>query len=249
MNLVGLMSKILPEGKFKDFLRFPVYWFLNKMKFVKKELTISKEVKGFFYFAPKEEPEEINEIKEYLKRYNLKKGDSVIDCGAYRGYFTVLASKLVGEEGKVIAIEPDPFNVMLLKKNIKANKLNNVIIIQKGLSNKEIEIGWSIGGIVSQINRSKLFKIKTTTIDNIFKKTRLGTVDFIKMDIEGAEIEALYGAANTLRHTKNLAIASYHIVNGKKTCFEVEKILKQKKFKVKTEKAGQLITFAELKKK
>jgi FkbM family methyltransferase len=247
MNIIGLISKLIPEGNFKDFFRFPVYWFLNKIKFIKRELTLYKKIKGFFYFAPKEKAEEINEIKDYLKKYDLKKGDSVIDCGAYRGYFTVLASKLVGKKGKIVAIEPDPSNVIQLKKNIKANKLKNVVVIQKGLSNKEAKVGWSMGGIISQVNKSKVFKIKTTTIDNIFKKLRLNNVSFIKMDIEGAEIEALNGATRALRHTKNLAIASYHIVNGEKTCFAVERILNRNNFKVRTEDVGQLITFARLK--
>lgn len=246
MKILTRLSKLLPEGMIKDILRYPVYIILNKIKFVKKEIALYKNIKGIFCFLPNEKPAGFKEIKGYLDKYIPKKGDVVIDCGAYAGYFAVLASKLVGKEGKVIAIEPDIFNRNLLRKNIKANSLNNVIIIDNGLSDKESTINWSVGGIISQAGKSKIFKIKTTTFDMLYKKLHLKKIDFIKMDIEGAEISALNGAKNSLKHAKNIAIASYHVVNGKKTCFEVEKILKESKFNTVTKKAaGQLVTFGE----
>lgn len=245
MGILTLLSKIIPEGNVKDILRYPVYSILNRIKFVKKEVTLYKDIKGVFCFLPGEKPEGVEEIKGYLNKYIPKKGDIVIDCGAHIGYFTVLASKLVGKEGRVIAVEPDLFNRMALKKNIKANNLNNITIIKKGLSNKEGTIGWSVGGIVSQAGKSKIYKVKTTTFDKLYENLNLNKIDLIKMDIEGAEIKALNGAKNTLKHTKNIAIASYHVVNGKKTCFKVEKILKQNKFKVITKDIGQVITFGD----
>ena len=245
MEFLTKLSKLLPEGKFKDILRYPVYSILNHIKFVKKEIKLYKGIKGIFCFLPNEKPVEFEEVKGYLDKYELKKGDIVFDCGAHVGYFTVLASKLVGKEGRVIALEPDIFNNILLRKNIKANNLNNVVVINKGLSDKESVISWFVGGIVSQEGKSKIFKVKTTTLDKLCKDLRLKKVDFIKMDIEGAEIRALKGAKSMLNKTKNVAIASYHIVDGKKTCFEVERILKSG-FKVKTKNAAnQLITFGE----
>ena len=244
MKIISIFSKIIPEGSFKDTMRFPIYWFLNKLKFVKKELILHKNIKGYFYFYPWEKLHEYENIGDYFNYYLPKKGDIVIDAGSFIGQFTVAASRLVGDKGKVIAIEPDPFNRTNLKKTIKANKLHNVIIISKGLSDKQNNIGWSVGGIVSKRGKSKIFTIKTTTLDNIFEKLKLKNVELIKMDIEGAEIEAMNGAKELLKHTKNLAIASYHIIKGKKTCFEIEKILKKSNFRVKTINIGQLITFA-----
>ena len=60
-----------------------------------------------------------------IKR-NVKKNDVVIDLGAHIGYYTLMMAKLVGESGKVFAFEPEPRNLVLLKKNIKVNCYNNI---------------------------------------------------------------------------------------------------------------------------
>ncbi len=244
MWILHCLSKILPEGAVKDILRYPIYTALNKLKFAKRTITLYQDITGIFYCLPTEKPAGYEEMKGYLRNYALKKGDVVIDCGAYVGYFTVLASKLIGETGQVIAIEPDFFNRRILRKNIKANNLNNVTIIDRGLGNIESIIGWSVGGIISQAGKSQIFKVKTTTLNILYQKLHLKTIDFIKMDIEGAEINALNGADDLLKHAHNLAIASYHVIDGKKTCFEAEKILRVNGFKTETKRsAGQLVTF------
>lgn len=63
----------------------------------------------------------------------LNDGDMVIDAGANAGVFTVMASYLVGESGRIIAVEPDPENLATLKKNIEINSLKNVEVVEKAL--------------------------------------------------------------------------------------------------------------------
>lgn len=63
----------------------------------------------------------------------LKHGDTVIDAGANSGVFTVMASYLVGESGRIIAVEPDPEDLGTLKKNIEINSLKNVEVVEKAL--------------------------------------------------------------------------------------------------------------------
>jgi len=62
-----------------------------------------------------------------LFKKSIKRGMVVLDIGANIGYYTLLAARLVGDEGKVFAFEPDPYNYSLLRKNIEANRYNNVI--------------------------------------------------------------------------------------------------------------------------
>ena len=69
----------------------------------------------------------------YEKNYTLKKGDVVIDIGANIGTFSIKAAKIVGDEGKIIAIEPAPGNLEFLRRNVEANGLRNVVIISKGV--------------------------------------------------------------------------------------------------------------------
>ena len=66
----------------------------------------------------------------------IEKGDTVLDLGSHIGYYTLIAAELVGEKGKVFAFEPEPTNFVLLKKNIKINNYQNVIPVQKAVSNK-----------------------------------------------------------------------------------------------------------------
>ena len=77
---------------------------------------------------------------------NIKKGDTVIDIGAGIGEFSVLASKLVGEHGKVISIEPSPEDFETLLVNLKTNKCHNVIPLNLAISDKpeklNLEFRW-----------------------------------------------------------------------------------------------------------
>jgi len=75
-----------------------------------------------------------------LVRKEVKKGDVVLDIGANIGYYTLIFAKLVGQEGEVLAFEPDPNNFALLKKNIEINGYRNVSLLQKAVSNRSGKI-------------------------------------------------------------------------------------------------------------
>ncbi len=76
---------------------------------------------------------------EVLKKI-VKKGDIIVDIGAHIGYYSLLFAKIVGNKGKVYAFEPDKNNFKLLMKNIKTNGYNNIIPVEKALSNKNQKI-------------------------------------------------------------------------------------------------------------
>ncbi|MEM3549514.1 MAG: FkbM family methyltransferase [Candidatus Bathyarchaeia archaeon] len=67
---------------------------------------------------------------------NMKKGATVLDIEAYCGYYSIIASRLVGNEGKVFAFDPHPDNYKLLTRTVSFNKLNNVVPINKAVSDK-----------------------------------------------------------------------------------------------------------------
>jgi len=67
---------------------------------------------------------------------HIREGDVVLDLGANVGYFSLIAAKLVGENGKVYAFEPDPTNFSFLKKSVEINNYENVICEQKAVSNE-----------------------------------------------------------------------------------------------------------------
>jgi len=190
------------------------------------------------------------ELKGYRKEYSIKKGDVVIDIGAFPGDFTVYASKLVGPKGLVISFEPDKANLKLLEKNIKLNKLNNVRLVKKGLWSKESLLKFICDGPhskVFELDKKHGFSetIEVTTLDKFLKKENINKVNFIKMDIEGAEIEAVKGMKKTMKNNNvHFVIASYHKVNGEPTYKELEKFFKKQKYKVFTDYPEHLTTYA-----
>ena len=158
---------------------------------------------------------------EFCKK-ELKKGDTVIDVGANIGYFTLFFSKLVGEKGKVIAFEPDPINFDILKKNIELNKITNVELVKKGVSNKNefMRLYKSpVSGGHSLIKNEwgkEYTDIQTVTLDEYFKEQK---IDVIKIDVEGFELEVIEGGKKIFKNNKNIKIISefggyYHKKNN-----------------------------------
>lgn len=194
------------------------------------------------------------ELNGYFAHATLKTGDIVVDAGAYLGSFAIYASKIVGDEGKIIAFEPDPENYRKLQQNIKLNGVKNIILINKGLSSENTELyfyakGTTASAIVqlSEKNISfnqNIIKISVVRLDDELDQLNIKNIDFIKMDIEGVEIEALIGCKNLLlNNSVNLAIASYHIINGTQTYICAEKILKNFGYNVKTDFPEHLTTY------
>ena len=138
----------------------------------------------------------------------INKGDTIIDAGANIGMFTILAWTLVGGSGNIIAIEPEPKNLEILRKNIEINHIKNVMIINKALFSKSGQKVQLIpDGVTSKIisnsgkGTDKGIEVDTITLDEIIDNYGLKPVS-LKMDIEGAEKYALSGATNTMKIIK-----------------------------------------------
>ncbi len=147
-------------------------------------------------------------------REKLETGMTVIDIGANIGYYTIIAGKRIGVNGKVFAFEPEENNFSLLTRNISLNKLNNVAIFKIALADKTGEKSLYLDdnnrghhSLSSQKPETeKRVMVMTDTLDNILEKSGSLRVDLIKMDIEGAEFLALEGMAKTLASNPELII-------------------------------------------
>jgi len=140
-----------------------------------------------------------------------KDDDIVFDVGAYYGDTAFWALSLLNDKGKVYSFEPFKENFEKLKENIEINSINNIIPInlamdkQKGVQFMD---GSDIMATVSNKGKTKIF---TDTIDNIVQEHEIKKLDFIKMDIEGSELNALKGSENTIKKfAPDLAICVYH---------------------------------------
>lgn len=193
-------------------------------------------------------------IPGYSAEYKIKEGDVVIDCGAYIGDFTLYAAKAAGTSGRVIAFEPDPAFCKKLRENIALNKLENVAIIEKGVWSTETKLKFSGGTQGGNLFASGLannpvsYDVIVTALDTELDKLGIKKVDFIKMDVEGAEIEALKGSQKVLSKNKlHLAIASYHTVNGERTCLGLENVLNSFGYEARTAYPEHLTTYGYVK--
>lgn len=158
----------------------------------------------------------------YERYYEVRKGDVVLDVGGNIGKTAVTFARKAGTDGKVIVLEPDSDIAKALRKNIGEKlDINNVRVLEVGAWNKKGKI---------ELEEKKC---KMNTIDNIVDDLRIEKIDFLKMDIEGAELEALEGMKETLKKIDNLVIASYHIRNGEPTAERVKKFLEKHSFEVR----------------
>jgi FkbM family methyltransferase len=212
-----------------------------KMYFDKNDQIISKTLAQEYTW-------EENEINFLRKKISPKM--RLIDIGANIGYHTLLFAKWVGPQGKVYSFEPDYSNFKLLIKNITANKINNVSCFQKAVSDKD--------GITSlflskdnmgdhRINDFFVFEnddkrerkeIQSIRLDSIISKSE--NIDFIKMDIQGSEIQAIHGMNEILNKFWPFAIEkSGHSPK------EFIEILRQFDFKIFSIEKNDVIEFSE----
>lgn len=154
-------------------------------------------------------------------------GDIVIDAGACWGETSLYFAHEVGETGRVVAYEFIPSNIAVLEKNIAANPALSprITVVPAPVWNVSGQtlyyVDWGPGSRVSFNKLRADFEdtqCQTISIDDTVERLSLPRVDFVKMDIEGAELQALKGAEKTLRrfHPK-VAISLYHALDDFKT--------------------------------
>jgi len=166
----------------------------------------------------------------YLDVANLSgQGEVVIDLGAYCGTQTVDYSLAVGRTGKVIAFEPDNTSFLSLQENIKNESNSNITIYKKAVYSYDGVIKFrTTGGMASSVVKNNdnnkyeekdefdisYQEVECITLDTIAKVHNLERCDFIKMDIEGSELEVLRSSVSFINKFNPSFIVEPHKING-----------------------------------
>lgn len=164
-----------------------------------------------------------NLAEQELKIYgtgaqDVKQGDIVLDCGANVGVFTREA--LDHGAAKIVAIEPAPENLEAFRRNFKDEiAAGRVIVYPKGVWDKDDVLTLHVDAnnsaadtfVIDRKETTGEVKVPLTTIDKLVAELKLDRVDYIKMDIEGAEPNALRGGHDTIAKWKpRISISAYH---------------------------------------
>ena len=152
-----------------------------------------------------------NHEEDIIEHFTPKQGDIVVDIGAAFGFYTIISSKRVGTNGKVLSIEAHPSNFEMLNRNIKLNQLTNVITLNYAVYSKETKLklynNYSVMHERIEAERTtKFVEANANTLDYILQQQQVIHVNWIKIDVEGAELEVLKGAQNVLSKSKDIAL-------------------------------------------
>lgn len=151
----------------------------------------------------------------------LTSGSTFLDIGANKGDFTILGASLVGPAGLVVAIEPERENFEVLRRAITINRVNQVRAVRVALTNYTGDTtlflgkysGWhslKLGPAASYGKQT----VPARRCDDVLRELGVNAVDVMKIDVEGAELEVLQGATETLARGKTTILLDFHRAHG-----------------------------------
>jgi FkbM family methyltransferase len=146
----------------------------------------------------------------------LRPGMTVLDIGAHHGLYALLASTKVGRRGRVLAFEPSPRECGRLKRHLRWNRCSNVKLVPFALSDEPGEADfYLVDGFEDGFNslrppataeRLRTVRVQVRCLDAVLSELDISKVDFIKLDVEGAEFSVLNGAIELLHRESRPAM-------------------------------------------
>lgn len=152
-------------------------------------------------------------IQHFLQR-TIRHGDVFYDVGANAGFFTVLAARLVGQDGKVVAFEPHPINAQSVADQVKVNGFNNVVLINKAVSSERGIVTFcagkdlSMGYVGAPVPGEEVIEVEAITLDDVLEDHLPPTI--VKVDIEGGGVELVRGARTVAEKHRPIWILEVH---------------------------------------
>ncbi len=168
---------------------------------------------------------------EYRRRIifenTVTRGSIVFDIGAHVGFYTLLASVLVGPSGKVFAFEPVPRNLFYLREHLRLNRVTNVKIVEAAVSDSTGIAFFDQGQSNSRghISSEGRLKVKTVSIDELSRQGEIPISHYIKINVEGTEMMVLRGAKSILTNAHPTLFLQTHGREVHEQCCEFLKSL------------------------
>jgi FkbM family methyltransferase len=196
-------------------------------------------------------PENVSAIDDQIAWYKPKPGDIVFDCGANVGITSYYFSKMVGPGGHVICFEPDQISLIYLHRNIARHHLENVTVVEAAVGGadgtahffSEGTVSSGMARVLARKSAGDVIEVPVVSLATAFQQ--YGVPNLCKIDIEGAEIEALDSAAECFASLKiNFVVDTDHWVNGEPTAKRVEAIFKRAGYETETLGEAIPVTYA-----
>ena len=152
--------------------------------------------------------------------FDGKEAQVIVDGGASEGFYTI-AIKIANPACRIIAIEPNPIAFDLLKRNMDINNFQNVELVQRAIGRSDEVREFEYANVSSAVGSFHILRekrpwlperyiesveVKCYTLDSLYKRYHLDSVDILKLDIEGAELEALSCGLDVLSKTKKVVV-------------------------------------------
>lgn len=188
-------------------------------------------------------------VAGYFARGGPLAGELAFDCGAYCGEVSIALARKVGPAGRVVSFEPDASSRTRLLKNLRAAGLANVTVVEKGLWKETTTLSFEAGGdLCSHLSSGQpsatAFQVPVIGFEEACELAG-GVPSFVKMDIEGAEVETIEGSINFIaKQSIRFAIASYHQRDGEPTWRILEPLFRQAGYQVESGYPEHLTTWA-----
>jgi FkbM family methyltransferase len=168
-------------------------------------------------------------IYEYRKQRVLRgvvsRGATVCDIGANAGFYTLGMSHMVGAHGRVISFEPLPANLNKVQSHLVINKIDNVMLSGCALSDKTGRVAFVAGdsdftGRISE-NASNTFEVPAMSLDDFISRNAIVDPTFLKIDVEGAEVNVLTGARELIARTHPTMLIALHGRQAAVNCYSI----------------------------
>ena len=196
---------------------------------------------------------EDDSIEAYTHWYVPRAGDLIFDMGAHAGFTTCMFARMVGPSGRVIAFEPDEATVGYLERNVRNQQLSNVTIVKKAVDAKTGTSYFNADGTMGAglvehsvyASTGRRIAVETLSLEDVFRQ--FGVPQFIKIDIEGAELAVIQASTDLLQQKHPyLAFDSGHRMrDGRFTWMLLEPMLRSMGYLVESStEFGQMFTWA-----